>query len=122
MTDNIIVFPEYEKLQTEIEMLRTELSMLVLERDDLWYMECKNIEMIYMLEIGGLEYKAYEAQCTYLRLKRKVNLIQARINRQEAINLEEIDKVLDVEFEEYQEKLNDQIDKIKVNPSVKTKI
>ena len=112
MTDKIILFPEYERLKSEVELLRTELSMLVLERDELLYVECKNIEMIYMLELGSLEYKAYEAQCAYLRLKRKAELIQAKINRQEKIDLEAIDNILDIEFAEYRKKLEELIDKM----------
>ena len=112
MASNIILFPNIEKLQTEIKMLRTELSMLMLERDELLYVECKNIEMAYMLELGALEYKLFEAQCTYLRLKRKVDLIQAKKNRQEKIDLAAIDGILDNEFFEYQEKLNERIDQM----------
>lgn len=112
MADNIIVFPEFEELKMEVERLRTELSMLVLEHDELQYMKCPNIEMAYMMELGGLEYKAYEAQCAVLRQKRKLELIQAKRNRQEKIVSSQIEKILDIEFFEYQEKLNDQIDKM----------
>lgn len=112
MPSNIIIFPDHDQLKTEIDMLRTELSMLVSERDELIYVECKNIEMAYMLELGSLEYKAYEAQCTYLRLKRKVELIQVKKNRMESVDLVAIEAILDAEFAEYQEKLNEQIDKM----------
>ena len=56
--DSVIYFPEFEQLKIEVEKLRTELSMLVQERDELLYVECKNIEMMYMLKLGALEYKA----------------------------------------------------------------
>lgn len=115
MTDNnttIIPFPDYLELKNEIEKLRTELSMLVLERDQLLYVECKNLEMKYMLELGSIEYKVYEAQCIFLRLKRKLEIIQGKINRQERIDIFKIDKVLDNEFAEYVEKLNEQIDRM----------
>ena len=59
----IIPFPDFQKLKEEIEKLRTELSMLVLERDELRFVVCKNIEMEYMMKVGGLEYQAYEAEC-----------------------------------------------------------
>lgn len=36
--------------------------MLVLEQDELQYVECRNIEMMYMLTIGNLEYKAYKIE------------------------------------------------------------
>lgn len=82
---DIIIFPDFEKLKNEVEKIRTELSMLLLERDELQFVICRNIETAYMLKLGGLEYKAYEAQCTALRLKRKIELIQAKKNRQEKL-------------------------------------
>ena len=110
--EELIVFPECENLKAEVERLRTELSMLMLEYDELRFVFCKNIETEYMLKLGSLEYRAYEAQCTALRLKREIELIQARKNRQEKIDLENITGILDWEFAEYAENLNKQIDKI----------
>ena len=112
VNNRIIVFPDFQKLKDDVERLRTELSMLMLERDELRFVICKNIETEYMLKLGSLEYKAYEAQCAALRLKRRIELIQARKNRQEAINLTVIDKTLDEEFLEYEKKLNEQVDKM----------
>ena len=77
-SSNVIVFPDFEKLKSEVEKKRTELSMLLLERDELQFVICKNIETEYMLKLGSIEYKAYEAQCAALRLKRKIDLIQAK--------------------------------------------
>lgn len=111
-SDNLILFPDFEKLKDEVEKLRTELSMLLSERDELQYITCKNIETRYMLLLGSIEYKAYEAQCTALRLKRKMELIQAKKNRQEKIILSAIEEALDNEFAEYQEQLNEQINKM----------
>jgi hypothetical protein len=108
----MMVHPDSDDLRGEIEKLRTELSMLVLERDELVYVECKNIEMAYMLSVGGLEYKLYEVECLVLRARRKIEMIQARKNRQEQIVLVDIEEELDAEFEEYQEKLRAQIDKM----------
>lgn len=72
----IILFPDFAVLKAEVEKLRTELSMLLLEQDELVYVECKNIEMAYMLSLGNLEYQVYELHCAVLRLKRKTELIQ----------------------------------------------
>ena len=102
---DIIIFPDFEKLKNEVEKIRTELSMLLLERDELQFVICRNIETAYMLKLGGLEYKAYEAQCTALRLKRKIELIQAKKNRQEKVVLSAIEETLKTEFAEYQKRL-----------------
>lgn len=108
----VILFPEYEDLKEEVEKLRTELSMLVLERDELQFVECRNLEMAYLLALGSLEYRIYEAQCTLLRQKRKMELIQARQNRQEHVVLSEIAQILDREFLSYQKKLEEQMEKM----------
>lgn len=111
-TGKIVPIPEHEELKSEIEKLRVELSMLVLERDELVFVECKNIEMAYMLSVGALEYKAYELECAVLRLKRKADLIRARKNRQEKVSLSDIEKTLDAEFADYKAKLDEKIRKM----------
>ena len=108
----IIVFPEFLTLKAEVEKLRTEISMLLLERDELRFVICKNIETAYMLALGSLEYKAFELHCELLRLKRKIDLIQAKKNRQEKVIISAIEKILDEEFEEYQQQLDEQINKM----------
>ena len=105
----IILFPDFAVLKAEVEKLRTELSMLLLEQDELVYVECKNIEMAYMLSLGNLEYQVYELHCAVLRLKRKTELIQAKKNRQEKVVLFVIEQILDEEFAEYQAQLDEQI-------------
>ena len=110
-TGNVIVFPDFEKLKSEVEKMRTELSMLLLERDELQFVICKNIETEYMLKLGSIEYKAYKAQCAALRLKRKIELIQAKKNRQEKVIISAIEETLDSEFAEYQKQLNEKIEK-----------
>lgn len=111
-SENVILFPDFEKLKNEVEKMRTELSMLLLERDELQFVICHNIETAYMLKLGGIEYKAYEAQCKSLRLKRKIDLIRAKKNRQEKVIITDIEETLNREFEDYQKRLNEQIDKM----------
>lgn len=111
-TGNVIVFPDFEKLKNEVERMRNELSMLLLERDELQFVICKNIETEYMLKLGSIEYRAYEAQCLSLRLKRKIELIQVKKNRQEKVIISAIEETLDIEFAEYQKRLDEQINKM----------
>ena len=110
--NNIIEFPDYKALREEVDQLRKNLADVVVQRDELKHIACKNIEAQYMLEIGTFEYKAYQTYCDYLRLRRKAELIQARKNRDELIILDEIEKQLDLEFKNYQKKLNEQLDKM----------
>lgn len=108
----VIIFPDFQKVKDSVERRRTELSMLLLERDELQFVICRNIETAYYLKLGALEHKAYEAECTALRLKRKIELIQAKINRQEKVIASQIEAALDKEFSDYQAKLNEQIEKM----------
>ena len=108
----IIVLPEYESLKAETEKLRTELSMLLLERDELVFVICRNLETEYMLKLGGLEHQLYAKQCEAQRLKRKAELIQAALNRQKKPDFAKIDSLLDEEFAAYQEKLDEQVRKM----------
>lgn len=108
----IIVFPELATLQAEVEELRTEISRLLLERDELRLVICKNIETAYMLALGSLEYKIFELNCEVLRLKRKNDIIQAKKNHQQKVVLSVIEEMLDEEFAEFQHHLDEQINKM----------
>lgn len=110
--DNIILFPGFDDLKSEVEKLRIELSMLMLERDELQFVICKNIETEYMMKLGGLEYRVYETMCVALRLKRMTELIQAKKNRQEKVIISHIELILDDEFASYQKTLDDLTDRM----------
>ena len=45
-----------------------------------------------MLKIGKLEYTIFEYQCNILRIKRKIEIIQAALNREQPYDINEIDK------------------------------
>ena len=109
---DITMHPEYEKLLDEITELKSQISALLLERDELRCHICKNIEAEYMVKIGTLEYKAFEFYCKTLRIKRKIELIQAKINRQEAVFLPLIEQQLDKEYAEYEQTLSERMETI----------
>ena len=110
MTNSVVPFPGFEELAA-VNKLCAELSMLQLEHDELLYVECKNIETAYMLAIGGLEYKAYEVECAILRLKRKIELIRAKRTARKRLSFQDRER-LDAEFAQYQERLNEQIERM----------
>lgn len=105
--NNIIISPKYEKLIKEVKQLRTKLSELVLELDNLKFVICKEIEMKYMLELDDLEYKVLKAEMEYRRNKRKLELIQAKLNRQEFVDITAINKQLDIEFVSFNQQLEE---------------
>ena len=102
---DIILNPEYDDFLSLIQQLETELSELVYDRDKLLYHICPKLQAEYMLSIGKLEYAVFEYQCKILRIKRKIDIIQAFLNREQSYNITEIEKQLDKEYREYTEKL-----------------
>jgi hypothetical protein len=97
--------PEYDNLLSLIQQLETELSELVYDRDILLYHICPKLQTEYMLSIGKLEYAVFEYQCKILRTKRKIDIIQSFLNREQSYNIAEIEKQLDKEYQEYTKKL-----------------
>lgn len=65
-----------------------------------------------MIHLGFLKYKIFEKECLYLRLKRRMELIQAKLNRQEKVDLPLIDEQLDQEFIIYKHQLDEQLNKL----------
>jgi ABC-type Na+ efflux pump permease subunit len=102
---DIIKNPEFEKLVSAVQELETELADLVFERDKLLYHVCPKLQTEYILKIGKLEYAVFEYQCKILRAKRKIELIQAQLNKEQPFNIADIEKQLDKEYREYYEKL-----------------
>ena len=105
----IIEFPDIKNGKEKILELRKSLENYILERDYLQFVVCENIGTSYMLIFGSLEYRIYESYCRYLRLHRKKELIQAKINRGEKANMDVIESKLDEEFIEYKKKLEEKI-------------
>lgn len=103
--DNIRIIG-YGELYDNVNELRAELQRLIGEKDELVLVICENIKARYMLLVGGLEYKLYELQCIQRRLKRKIQLIRASLNRSAKPDLKEIELKLDGEMEEYREILS----------------
>jgi hypothetical protein len=102
---DIIINPEYEALLSLVQKLETELADFVFERDKLLYHTCPKLKTEYMLKIGKLEYAVFEYQCKILRTKRKIEIIQSQLNKEQPFNIANIEKQLDIEYKEYFEKL-----------------
>lgn len=112
-TNQVIRSPEIVALQETIRQLNDQLAQTLTERDYLVYVICKNLEMDYMLRIGHLEYDMYQLEWYILRLMRKLEYIQAAINRSEPINLEAIEEALDDDFLTFKIKLEEKLEALK---------
>lgn len=109
---DIFEFKDSGSMREDIKELRKKLAQRLSERDELIYTTCENIKMKYMVEIGYLEYKLYNLSITYQRLKRKKELIQARLYKKERISLIDIEDLLEKEFQEYKRKLRERLKEV----------
>ena len=109
---SIVPHPDFMKLKNDCEILQNELAVLIADLDELISTILPNMEAEYQLSIGHLEYERFCLQIDINRLKRKTEIIQAAINHGDAIQEDSIDKVLDQEFKEWENKLNEHLKKI----------
>jgi hypothetical protein len=98
----IVISPEFKKYQDLHGELKEELIKLITDRDTLVHTVKTNLEMEYQLKIGGKQYELFLIRTESLRLKRKMEMLQAALNRQESCSLQEIDEQLDKEFAQWQ--------------------
>ena len=103
---NVARSPEYMKKLDKLESLKTELAGLIAERDKLENTVSKNLEAIYATKIGINEYKLFESECEIARLKRKIELFQAKLNHGEKPDILEIESKLDEEYKKWEKEMS----------------
>lgn len=101
------VDPEYQKLYKKIGELSNIVTELIEDRDHILYHENPRIAAEYITVLGRLQLEVYEMQNLVLRLKRKIEIYQMLINRQEEIDEQKIELILEKEYKEYSEKINE---------------
>ena len=92
---------QINKLKAEIAALRELLTTLVIERDHLLNVICPEIEATYLRELGFLEIEVLDARYEARLLKRVLELMQARINRKEPIDVDTIFETVREEEAQY---------------------
>ncbi|MFM1525720.1 MULTISPECIES: molecular chaperone DnaJ [Helcococcus] len=109
---NIIEFVDYKNLRDDIEKYRSEITSKIIEKDNLFFHICKNIESDYIYKFGFLEYKAYELELYYRRLKKKLEILIYYRNHDKKIKESEIESILDDLFKEYMVQLDNKLKNI----------
>ncbi len=101
-----------EKLLAEIKALREALTSLVMERDHLVQVECKEIEAAYLSEFGALIAEIYHADGEVRYLRRKLEMLQAEANRKKKADAETVEATLKIEFEAFKKAFEDFAQKV----------
>lgn len=77
------------------------------ERDDLIYHICPELRAKYAAEIGDYQNRANYQELMILELKRRIEIAQAALNREQTISEEEVDKQIEEEYQEFHQKVDE---------------
>jgi len=112
LASEIALSPEFTQQAALHKELRDEFATLLVDRDTLVHTVKTNIETDYQLKIGGKQYALFMRRIESLRLKRKLEILQAAVNRGEMLEDCNIEDQLDKEFAEWQRQANDLLARI----------
>ncbi len=107
MERQLYISREFAELQKRYQALRTELVKLITDRDELLATVKPNLEAKYYQVIGKEQYRLFMVRNEVLRLRRKIELIRASLNRGDEPDLELIEEQLDEELRQWIEELCD---------------
>ncbi len=105
-----------EKSKKEKEyllQLKSDFSELFEEKNNMLINEETFLSALYIEKIGSLKYREYRLYIELQLLKRRMQLLQAYINRNETPILSEIDRKINEEFEAAKKKIVEQEEQIK---------
>jgi hypothetical protein len=106
---------KYKQNLEKLNSLKSELAKLISDRDYLENTIKKNLEALYVTRIGKNEYELFNLECQLARLKRKIELIQIRINHGKNVDLFEVEEQLNDEYSEWKEKIDGMLSDIKAS-------
>lgn len=109
---DIITHPDFDALKKYCERLREKLLRLILEKDELVNTIIPNIETEYQLLIGYLAYEKFCLQTEINKSKRIIDIIQTAINHGDPVAMAVVEKRLEMEFREWEERLKEHLKKI----------
>jgi len=102
MTDHLPTYTnESQELGTRLEQLRIEFLELFTRHKDMVENESAILTSVYLQKLGHLQLELLQKQTEAARLKMKMNLIQAAINRDEHPNVYAIENIVNARMQKY---------------------
>lgn len=109
---SIEITPENKELRARYEMLKREFSELFSLKNEMISHDLPYLTSLYLELIGR---KLYEVYCLSLELsilKQRMTLLQAYVNRNEVPDIKAVDKKINVQFAEYQNRIEEEAKKL----------
>ena len=117
MTQEILLSPEALEKRRRIVELRAELADLFEKRDYMISQEKPRLTALYIDLVGKLQYEEFVIRVEVMKLKRKHQIIQAALNRGERPDTEVVERIVELEFIDYQAQIEAQAESIKAAKS-----
>ncbi len=108
----ITMHPEFEQKLKELDLLKAEYANQWNNRQVLIEWGKPQLEALYYARIGELQIELLQLQAETYSAKRKLEMMQAAINRNEEINLPFIDLMVELEMQEQLKKIEEEISKL----------
>ena len=98
---DIDLTPEQRQLRESYQRLKQEFADLFLHHQEMTVHERPTLIAIYLQLVGQKQFEVFCLQTECSRLKRKMELLQIYVNRNETPDIASVDNKLEVEFKEY---------------------
>jgi hypothetical protein len=109
MNNNLLsITKENEELTAKLELLHLEFIDLFTRHKDMVENESVVLTSLYLEKLGRFQLELLQKQTEAARLKMKMNLIQAAINRNENPDLNAIENLLDKRLQNYYAQIEEQ--------------
>lgn len=92
-------------LRDRYSKLKKEFSEVFAQKEHMLSHEQPLLTALYLQKIGQKKYEAYCLNVELAKLKHRLALLQAFVNRNEKPDLKAVDKEIEVQFAEYQQKI-----------------
>ncbi len=109
---DIELHPKTQQLLEEIALLRDELAERLTDLHCLQHTVKPSLLALFQSKLGPWELALLKAQCEAARVKRKIELVQAAVNRGQSPDLIAIDGALDAEFLQWSQRMKEAAEQI----------
>lgn len=108
----LAMHPEFEQKFKELDLLKAEYANQWNNREVLMNWSKPHLEALYYARIGELQIELLQLQAETYAAKRKLEMMQAAVNRNEEINLPYIELMVELEMQAQLKKIEEEILKL----------
>ena len=105
----VTLHPDFEALKNYCSILEERLLRLIVDKEELVSTVIPNLEAEYQIRIGSLMFHKFCLQTEINKAKRTIEIIQSSLNRGESADRQSIEKTLEVEFSDWEERLKEHL-------------